>query len=191
MLISCFPGDEEMVATLESRVSSFNVTQWWEEANAIQVGRKAKKEAGDTAKLHNPYAGVVYAWQLTETVDDFLARLPPKTTEVSEHVPWIFICNPYIPRGDRLAAQSRLSRGNEDEAPEEEGSQLGTLIEGGVERMNILGNFMNGIRKTTKSQNAKNMEMGREKKAAVQDILALAQACKVRAGKASAPRPMT
>ncbi|KAF6815551.1 DNA polymerase ii large subunit-like protein [Colletotrichum sojae] len=180
---SDFYGDEKTVATLESRVDSFNVTQWWEEANAIQVGRKAKTEVGDSPKLHNPYAGVVYAWQLTETVDDFLARLPPETTEVSDHVPWIFICNPYIPRGDRLTAQSQFSKGNEDEAPEEEGSQLRTLIEGGVERLDILGNFMNGIRKTTKSQTAKNMEIAREKKAAVQDILALAQACKVRAGK--------
>lgn len=172
-----------MVAGLEARVNSFNVAQWWEETNAIRLNRRVKTEPVDSKKLHNPYAGVPYAWQLSETVDNFLNRLPPETTEWSEEIPWIFICNPYNARKDRFSAQSQFSKGNEDEAPEEEGSQLDTLIEGGTERLNILRNFVNGIQRTTKSKAAKTAEINREKRQAVQDVLSLAHACKIRAGK--------
>ncbi|KAF9873606.1 hypothetical protein CkaCkLH20_09065 [Colletotrichum karsti] len=180
---SDFYGDEETVAGLEARVNSFNVAQWWEETNAVHLNRRVKTEPVDSKRLHNPYAGVPYAWQLTETVDAFLDRLPPETTEGSEEIPWIFICNPYIPRKDRLSAQNQFSKGNEDEAPEEEGSQLDTLIEGGTERLNILRHFTNDIQRTPTSKAARRADINDEKKQAVQDILALAHACKVKAGK--------
>ncbi|WYZ34347.1 hypothetical protein EsH8_I_000623 [Colletotrichum jinshuiense] len=180
---SDFYGGEETTAELESRVTSFDVAQWWEETKAVQLNRRVKTEPLDSTKLHNPYAGVHYAWQLTETIDDFLARLPPGTTETSDDHPWIFICNPYIRRKDRLNAQSQHSRGNEDEAPEVEGSQLDVLIEGGTERLGILLNFKKGIEKTRKAQSAMMREINKEKKEAIHDILALAHACKIRAGK--------
>ncbi|KZL65969.1 DNA polymerase II large subunit-like protein [Colletotrichum tofieldiae] len=173
---SDFYGDEETVAGLETRVTSFDVSRWCEENNAVQVNRRVKKEPLDSTKLHNPYAGVPYAWQLTETVDDFLARLPPETTEHSDRLPWIFICNPYIHRKDKCEAQNQRSRGNEDEAPEEESSRLDTLVEGGMERLNILLNFKQGINNTKKSMAAKARETDQEKKAAIQDILDLAHA---------------
>ncbi|KAK2015366.1 DUF1917-domain-containing protein [Colletotrichum eremochloae] len=180
---SDFYGDEETVAGLETRVAFFNVAQWWEETNAAHINRRVKKEPLDSTKLHNPYAGVPYAWQLTETVDDFLARLPPRTTEQDDDLPWIFICNPYIRRKDKFEAQNQRSRGNEDEAPEEEGSRLDTLIEGGVERLNILLNFKQGVSTTKMSMAAKMREIDKEKKEAIQDILGLAHACKIKAGK--------
>ncbi|EFQ31804.1 uncharacterized protein GLRG_06779 [Colletotrichum graminicola M1.001] len=173
---SDFYGDEETVAGLETRVTSFNVAQWWKELNAVHINRRVKKEPLDSTKLHNPYAGVPYAWQLTETVDDFLARLPPGTTEHDDRLPWIFICNPYIDRKVKSEAQNQRSRGNEDEAPEEEGSRLDTLIEGGIERLNILLKFKQGISTTKKSMAAKMIEIGLEKKEAIQDILGLAHA---------------
>jgi len=180
---SDFYGDEETVAGLETRVTSFNVAQWWEESNAVHINRRVKKEPLDSTKLHNPYAGVPYAWQLTETVDDFLARLPPGTIEQDDRLPWIFICNPYIDRKVKFEAQNQRSRGNEDEAPEEEGSRLDTLIEGGIERLNILLKFKQGISTTKKSMAAKMREIDLEKREAIQDILGLAHACKIKAGK--------
>ncbi|KAL0939457.1 DNA polymerase ii large subunit-like protein [Colletotrichum truncatum] len=180
---SDFYGDEEMIAGLESRVTSFNVAQWMKEMQAAQLDRIVKSEPYDSRTLHNPYAGIPFAWQLTETVEDFLARLPPETTEGSNELPWIFICNPYIRRKGKLFAQNQLSRGNEDEAPEEEGSQLTTLIDGGTERLEILSKFMNGIQKTSKSMALRSREIDLEKRRAVQDVLALAHACRVRAGK--------
>ncbi|OLN94284.1 UPF0696 protein [Colletotrichum chlorophyti] len=182
---SDFYGDEETVAGLESRVTSFDVNQWWKETNAVYLNQGIKKEIPNNPKLHNPYARVPYAWQLTETIDEFLTRLPPKTTKGDDDLPWIFICNPYIQRKDRAAAQNQLSRGNEDEAPEEEDSHLDTLIEGGTERLQILGDFMEGIKKTRKAQAVQTREVNQEKRNAVQDILRLANACKIRSGKAS------
>ncbi|KAI8260754.1 UPF0696 protein C11orf68-like protein [Colletotrichum sp. SAR 10_99] len=175
---SDFYGDEDIIEGLEARVNSFNVAQWWEETRAVQLNRKAKAEPADSTKLHNPYAGVPYAWQLTETLSDFLNRLPPETTEGTADVPWIFICNPFIPRKSRFLAQNQFSRGNEDEAPEEDGSQLNTLVEGGTERLRILGNFVDGIHRTKKSATAKLSEINHEKKQAVKDVLSLAHACK-------------
>ncbi|KAI8276021.1 hypothetical protein K4K59_009930 [Colletotrichum sp. SAR11_240] len=182
---SDFYGDEDIIEGLEARVNSFNVAQWWEETRAVQLNRKAKAEPADSTKLHNPYAGVPYAWQLTETLSDFLNRLPPETTEGTADIPWIFICNPFIPRKSRFLAQNQFSSGNEDEAPEEDGSQLNTLVEGGTERLRILGNFVDGIHRTKKSATAKLLEINHEKKQAVKDVLSLAHACKVRSGKAS------
>ncbi|CCF47048.1 hypothetical protein CH063_04028 [Colletotrichum higginsianum] len=180
---SDFYGDEDTVVGLESRVTSFDVSQWWEETDAIQISRRVKTEPLDSTKLHNPYAGIPYAWQLTETVNDFLARLPPGTTEHSDKFPWIFICNPYIRRKDKFLAQNQRSRGNEDEAPEEEGSRLDTLIEGGTERLNILLNFKQGINSTKKSTAVKMREIDQEQKEASRDILSLASACRIKAGK--------
>lgn len=46
--------------------------------------------------LYNPYEGVKSGRQLSETVPEFLQRLPPSTTRDSEYGPWIFIANPYF-----------------------------------------------------------------------------------------------
>ena len=94
---------------------------------------------GDISSLHNPYEGVPYAWQLTETVDQFLERLPPETT-TSDQVPWIFICNPYIPRvGKRQSDQDQVKgRDNDNEAPDEEGANVQIVVEGGQERLQLV-----------------------------------------------------
>ncbi|KAK1638960.1 hypothetical protein BDP81DRAFT_194092 [Colletotrichum phormii] len=147
------------------------------------MDRKVKKEPLDSTKLHNPYAGVPYAWQLTETVNAFLDRLPPETTEHSEQLPWIFVCNPYIRRKDRFNAQNQRSRGNEDEAPEEEGSRLDTLIEGGSERLEILLNYKQGLEKTNKSKALQAKLLRQEQEDTTRDIMGLAHMCKIKAGK--------
>ncbi|KAM0285487.1 hypothetical protein ACHAQH_001437 [Verticillium albo-atrum] len=182
---SDFYGDDEIVAELQSRVDDFDVQQWHQTHHAQTHLRPmpARKNLQTVSKLHNPYAGIPYAWQLTETIDDFLSRLPPATTEASEEVPWIFVCNPYIPRKARAEAQNQRIRGNEDEAPEEEGTQLGTAVEGGTERLHILTNFLMGLERTNKAKGVKTREANKERKAAVEDILKLAHACRVRAGK--------
>lgn len=45
-------------------------------------------------QLHNPWEGQADAWQLHETVDDFLTRLPPVTTTLTT-APWIWVANPF------------------------------------------------------------------------------------------------
>ncbi|KIL91795.1 hypothetical protein FAVG1_05412 [Fusarium avenaceum] len=181
---SDFYGDEETVMDLRYRVQEFNA-QGWMLQQQQSPGRPLPRKniVADTSHLHNPYAGVHYAWQLTETVDDFLTRLPPKTTDITEDTPWIFICNPYIPRVEKSMAQNQLSKGNEDEAPEEEGSKTVLVMEGGLERLKLLAKFMDGIKKSNKALSIKEREMIRERKKASDDILHLAHAAKVRAGK--------
>lgn len=133
--------------------------------------------------LHNPYAGVPYAWQLTEKIEDFLDRLPPRTTLITAKTPWIFICNPYIPRVEKSHASNQASKGNEDEAPEEFGSRTSTVVEGGLERLGLINSFAEGMKRTGKVQSTQEREVQKERKRAVEDILNLAHGCKVRAGK--------
>lgn len=45
--------------------------------------------------LYNMYEGDVGGRQLSETVEAFLARLPPLTTQLTTTGPWLYIGNPY------------------------------------------------------------------------------------------------
>jgi hypothetical protein len=139
---------------------------------------------GDISSLHNPYEGVPYAWQVTETIDQFLERLPPGTT-TSDQVPWIFICNPYIPRiGKRQSDQDQVKgRDNDNEAPDEEGANVQIVVEGGEERLQLVRDLLQKASQTNMTQAAKEREAKKERRQAVSDILHLAHAYKVRAGK--------
>ncbi|KAF4976624.1 hypothetical protein FZEAL_6738 [Fusarium zealandicum] len=181
---SDFYGDDEIVMGLHRRVQDFDVQDWMLQQQE-NPGRPLPQKSfvADTSHLHNPYAGVHYAWQLTETVDDFLARLPPKTTDITEDTPWIFICNPYIPRVNKSMAQNQLSKGNEDEAPEEEGSRTALVMDGGYERLDLVAKFNESVKKSGKTLSTQQRDINKEKKKAAEDILHLAHAAKVRAGK--------
>ncbi|SCO81827.1 uncharacterized protein FRV6_06040 [Fusarium oxysporum] len=181
---SDFYGDDDMVVNLNNRLQRFDVQSWMLEQQQ-SPGRPIpdKSIVAETSHLHNPYAGVNYAWQLTETVDQFLARLPPRTTDITENTPWIFICNPYIPRVEKSMGQNQLSKGNEDEAPEEEGSKTALVMEGGLERLELLSKFKDGLKKTNKVLATQERDVRKEIKKASDDILHLAHAAKVRAGK--------
>ncbi|KAK7414145.1 hypothetical protein QQX98_007007 [Neonectria punicea] len=181
---SDFYGDDETVLGLHRRVDDFDAEAWILQHQETP-GRPLphKSAVVDMSHLHNPYAGVQYAWQLTETVDEFLSRLPPKTTDQTEDIPWIFICNPFIPRVEKSLAESQASKGNEDEAPEESGSQTKLVIEGGMERLSLVTSFIEGMKKAPKPVSTQEREIAKEKKRATQDILTLAHGGKVRAGK--------
>lgn len=169
---------------LRHRVDSFNVNQW-ARAQRLNPGRPLPHTsfADHAARLHNPYAGVPYAWQLTETVDDFLARLPPATTVQDETIPWIFICNPYIPRLQRRHSDGACLKTNEDEGPAEENSRLQLVVQGGMERLELLSSLRDKLERAGKSQAVIKREMSKEAKQATLDILNLAHAGKVRTGK--------
>lgn len=141
-----------------------------------------KLSAEPTTKLHNPYAGVKYAWQLTETLDDFLSRLAPATTDQTEDVPWIFICNPYVSR-EKNDQIGEFMKGNEDEAPAEDGSQLRLVVQGGMERLELLADLKKKLELSGKSASFIAKELSQEQKQAVADVLGLAHAGKVRTGK--------
>ena len=47
------------------------------------------------ASLHNMYESYPSGRHLSETVSEFLARLPPRSTSSTEMSPWIYIANPH------------------------------------------------------------------------------------------------
>ena len=96
------------------------------------------------------------------------------------------MCNPYIPRTAKYESESQMSKGNEDEAPTEEGSRVSLIAEGGLERLALLKDFIDKIKKTNKSEPTMRRETAQQARQAVNDILNLAHAAKVRAGKVRA-----
>ncbi len=56
-------------------------------------------------ELFNPREGCLDSWQLGESIDDFLRRLPPLTTSVMT-CPWIWVMNPYRNPRDKRACPS-------------------------------------------------------------------------------------
>ncbi|KAL7923184.1 DUF1917 domain-containing protein [Trichoderma austrokoningii] len=181
---SDFYGDEATTSNLLQRVADFDVGEWAQQQR-VHPGRPLQQAdfIEGASHLHNPYSGIFCAWQLTETIDHFLSRLPPSTTDQTPEVPWIFICNPYIPRVHRLQSQGQFSRGNENEAPEEEGSQTAMVTEGGLERLHLVSKFIEGIQRSGKGKSFVDKEIRKEQKQAVDDILSLAHLAKVRTGK--------
>ncbi|KAJ2973471.1 hypothetical protein NUW58_g8929 [Xylaria curta] len=184
---SGFYGDDSLVADLERKVETFDVEEQWQNHEALETPMKlqAKGETGSSAShLHNPYAGDQYAWQLTETVDAFLSRLPPATTEVTPGHPWIWICNPYIKRKSKSKAENQQIRGGEDEAPEEEGADLATLMAAGEERLQFASSFIDQFPKQERLSKA---PVAREARKAgmdaAKDILDLAKGLRVTCGK--------
>jgi hypothetical protein len=64
-------------------------------------------------ELFNPLEGQDDAWQLGESVDDFVRRLPPYTTSITT-CPWIWAANPYRDPRDKSPSprvQDFTSRG--------------------------------------------------------------------------------
>ncbi|UKZ49563.1 hypothetical protein TrVGV298_003810 [Trichoderma virens] len=181
---SDFYGDEEVASHLLQRVADFDVDDWAQQQRVHPSRPQRKINFNDEAShLHNPYAGISYAWQLTETIDNFLSRLPPATTDQTSDTPWIFICNPYIPRVHKHESQSQFSKGNEDEAPEEEGSKTAIVAQGGLERLHLVSKFIEGMQRSGKAKSIVEKEIRKEQKQATDDILKLAHLAKVRTGK--------
>ncbi|ORY67087.1 uncharacterized protein BCR38DRAFT_455952 [Pseudomassariella vexata] len=184
---SDFYGDDDLVADLELRTSKFDTNSWWLRQQAyptpLRLQAQKQQQAKQTTRLHNPYADVPYAWQLSETVDDFLQRLPPATTDEIPGNSWIWICNPYIERKPKNEAQNQNIRGCEDEGPEEEGTNLARFIEGGMERLHFVSQFVDQFKQSCKSKMVLTRETNKAGNDAAHAILNLAQALRVRCGK--------
>jgi len=181
---SDFYGDEVERDQLQRRVDGLKPAAWWRRhaASASRAERhRSAKVSTSISHLHNPYAGVAYAWQLTETVNDFLSRLPPT---VIEDYPWIYICNPYIARKPKeYTAKCTNVVGCEDEGPCADGSDLATLMEGGMERLHMVSRFIDHLRNMNRPQSVVTQELRKASFDATEDILDLAQHLRVTCGK--------
>lgn len=63
-------------------------------ARQSKLERKAQPEPQPKFDLFNPREGSYDSWQLGETPDEFINRVPPETTTVST-CPWIWVENPH------------------------------------------------------------------------------------------------
>ncbi|KAK7738620.1 hypothetical protein SLS62_011354, partial [Diatrype stigma] len=217
---SDFYGDDETVAELKARVKNYDVAAWWTLNAQVHMPMKLQalqKSSGAatmdpmdvdtpststaTTDLHNPYAGKPltlpdfpprpqFAWQLTETVDDFLARLPPSRTPQTAQTPWIYICNPHAhkqtrqPQGDHHhRQQSAVIRGAEDEAPVEPGADLRRFCEGAMERLHMASRFAEQCRRSGMGRAFVDRECAKAGDDAAAEVLDLAHALRVRCGK--------
>ncbi|TGO20274.1 hypothetical protein BPAE_0316g00050 [Botrytis paeoniae] len=142
---SDFYGDPEIKASFEDRAADFDAIVYWksyqptltEKADANVAQALANPES--KATLYNPYAGQACAWQLDESIDDFLRRLPPRTTEVTPSTPWIFVTNPFRKAPKGIAVN--------DEAPPGEHSDWARCVTEGNRLLDELITIRNAIEK--------------------------------------------
>ncbi|KAI1264548.1 DUF1917-domain-containing protein [Xylariaceae sp. FL1019] len=182
---SDFYGDETTIKDLQNRVAQFDVKHWWQTYGVVDTPMKIRARGGSTDKAHlyNPFDGIKYAWQLTESVDAFLHRLPPSSTTEEPSNPWIWICNPYIKQKAKQQAQNQSIRGGNDEAPEQEGADLLGFVSGGVEKLDFTSSFINELRSKSTSKVHIMRETRKAGTDAAREILDLAQHLRVTCGK--------
>ncbi|RYP27172.1 hypothetical protein DL768_011324 [Monosporascus sp. mg162] len=148
----------------------------------------AAAAATPTTRLHNPYAGVRYARQLDETIEAFLARLPPASTPATAALPWIYIYNPLgsgrkPSQGGNRDRSHVVVRGAEDEAPLERGADLQTFCEGGMARLHLATQFIEQCRGSGMARAFVVRECHKAGADAARELLDLAHALRVRCGK--------
>ena len=81
---------------------------------ALTTIAKEAKTPSRPKELYNAYEGDLCGRQLSETVPEFLARLPPLTTHMSVQGPWIYIGNPHTSfRRTNEHRQAFIARGQE------------------------------------------------------------------------------
>ncbi|GAP89846.1 putative DUF1917-domain-containing protein [Rosellinia necatrix] len=184
---SDFYGDDDLVRDLENRANDIDVQKWWQTHGALDTPLKIQGRSESNLKssshLHNPWAGDPYAWQLTESVDEFLGRLPPDTTVVTPSHAWIWVCNPYIKRKSKGAADNQRVRGGEGEIPEDEGADLPKLMQAGEERLHFASAFINQFQQPGMCQALVARESEKAGMDAAKDILELAKGLRVTCGK--------
>jgi hypothetical protein len=163
-------GDEETTSALEARVNDFDVVAWWDRQNTAaghfrrHASPKPPPPTFPAGRPHDPYQGEPGARQLSETIEQFLARLPPATTDWRPGLDWIWISNPYAPPSPRQA--------------------LNQLLEGGEERLALFTEFeamttAGGAKPLTALQR----DVANERRETVEDLRELAGACNVLTGK--------
>ncbi len=90
-------GDEFRRRELEDRAATFDVSPYWSNHHkglSVIATNAIANSASAPKMLYNPYDGSPAGRQLSETVASFLSRLPPFSTQINNHGPWIFIANP-------------------------------------------------------------------------------------------------
>ncbi|KAE9369364.1 DUF1917-domain-containing protein [Stipitochalara longipes BDJ] len=125
---SDFYGDETVKQEYEAQALAFDPAEYLKHKipSLTEIANTNLKNAKvvKAATLYNPYEGSLSGRQLGESVDEFLERLPPATTSVTEIIPWIYIANPYRKALKRDGHDQKES----DEAPPDEESDWAQFV---------------------------------------------------------------
>lgn len=189
--------EEEKDRIFDASLISSGYQQPEQHSSSIPVGTK------------NPYEGLPYAWQFTESLTSFFSRLPPSRTIRSVNIPWIYICNPYHFSSpstcshefiSQLESPANAVKGCENEAPlpavisiadpdrpESISSSvcvdLPRFLTGGNSRLEILSTFVTEVNASKLPMARKTREILSERDLCTKDLLNLAHVLGVRAGK--------
>ncbi|PQE07933.1 dna polymerase ii large subunit protein [Rutstroemia sp. NJR-2017a WRK4] len=164
-------GDASTKSHFNARAAAFSPVEYWthhEPTLTEQADANAAIKAStlkESTELHNPYAGQPCAWQLGETIPEFLQRLPPDTTLRSDSIPWIYVANPFRKARGAIAAN--------EEAPPGEGSRWSEFVERATTLLNNLRRIRHEIEKANEGEAASTITriFNKEKENIVQEIL--------------------
>jgi hypothetical protein len=143
LVLILITGDDEHKAQLKERSEAFDAGAAWNSRGVSLVDKAlanlAKERVYDKAKLWNPFQGQHCGRQLEESLEEFLERLPPRTSVVSAELPWIYCANPYV-RRDRIECEDNIIFGS----PKRFQSLCEALLEDLEEQMVRLKSDMDG-----------------------------------------------
>ncbi|KAK4099942.1 DUF1917-domain-containing protein [Parathielavia hyrcaniae] len=187
---SKFYGDEETISALEARVNDFDVVTWWDDRDSTAVTnnsllllhrqqqQRPSQSPTATGRLHSRYQGLPGAWQVSsETIPEFLARLPPATTDWSPGLDWLWVANPHD-----------APPNNDNSNPQHKPTQLARFRQGGEERLALFSAFQDKVT-TTKAKGkpsslaSRQTDVADARRETVDDLQELAVRCNVVAGK--------
>jgi hypothetical protein len=116
LVLILITGDEEHKTQLNERSDGFDAAEAWNSRGSTLADKAsanlAKQRVSDMAKLYNPLQGQLCGRQLEESLDEFLDRLPPRTSVVSAELPWIRVANPYASRRDHSECEDNAVFGS-------------------------------------------------------------------------------
>lgn len=149
------------------------MVEWWDRRNAVtshlqHAIHKQPAPALPNGRLHNPYEGQPGARQLSESIEHFLSRLPPSTTDRRPALDWVRISNPYTPPGP--------------------GQAITQFRKGGEERLALFAEFeqmatASGAKTSGRALTALKKEVVDERRETIEDLRDLAGACNIVTGK--------
>ncbi|MCJ1244545.1 hypothetical protein MMC30_001743 [Trapelia coarctata] len=116
-------------------------------------------------KPYNPHEGDASAYQLSDSLEDFLRRLPPSRTPSSMYGPWIWIANPQCPKR-ACPNHAHLMKVGEQMLKDFEGRKGKMEAEGAGKAQSTVSRKINPLRAALAS-----------------DLLALAKECAETSGK--------
>ena len=98
-MLKSAPGDDGLKADLEAQASAFDTSTYWathDHQPAVMAFKANPHPSAPSAPkpTYNMYEDYPSGRHLSETVSEFLARLPPYTTQSTDCGPWIYIANP-------------------------------------------------------------------------------------------------